>query len=215
MGQTGWGERFLSTTRGRIVGLLRRGPRTVNELAEVLELTDNAVRGHLATLERDGLVRQAGARAGTRRPHLTYELTPDAGELFPKPYAAVLQELLAVLAARLSEAELGRLLRQVGARLADGFKGDVRAPDVRGRTAEAAAVLGELGGMAEVEEAGGALVIRGFDCPLGGVVEEHPVACRVAEALLSELIGAPVAERCQHGHPPRCAFDVAVRPEGG
>ena len=90
---------------------------------------------------------------------------------------------------------------------------EVRAPDVPGRAAEAAAVLGELGGMAEVEAAEGALVIRGFDCPLGEVVEGHPPACRLAEALLAELIGAPVAERCRHGRPPRCAFEVTLPPK--
>lgn len=215
MGPTEWGERFLTTTRGRIVGLLRRAPRTVNELAEALDLTDNAIRGHLTTLERDGLVRLLGTRPSLRRPNLTYELTPDAGQLFPKPYAAVLKELLTALGGRLGEAELERLLREVGVRLAARLKDEVRAPDLRGRTAEAAAVLGELGGMAEVEAGEGALVIRGFDCPLGEVVAGHPAACRLAEALLAELIGTPVTERCQHVSPPRCAFEIAVRPEGG
>ena len=53
---TGWEQRFLSSTRGRLVTLLRRSARTVDELAHELGLTDNAVRAHLATLERDGLV---------------------------------------------------------------------------------------------------------------------------------------------------------------
>ena len=44
MARTRWNERFLASTRGRIVGLLRRGSRTVNELADEVGLTDNAVR---------------------------------------------------------------------------------------------------------------------------------------------------------------------------
>ena len=57
-------KRFMETTRGQVLSLLRRGPRTVEELARELDLTDNAIRAHLATLERDGLVTQAGLRRG-------------------------------------------------------------------------------------------------------------------------------------------------------
>ena len=37
-------QRFFASTRGRIVALLRRESRTVDELAQALDLTDNAVR---------------------------------------------------------------------------------------------------------------------------------------------------------------------------
>src|SRR3954454_18752154 len=125
MGQSEWGERFLASTRGRIVTLLRKEPRTVNDLAASLDLTDNAVRAHLATLERDGLVRQSGTRPGFRKPNLTYELTPEAGQLFPKPYAAVVRQLLNVLGERLDPAEVEAVLREVGHRLAAGLRGEV------------------------------------------------------------------------------------------
>jgi predicted ArsR family transcriptional regulator len=209
MGQSEWGERFLASTRGRIVTLLRRGPRTINDLAAALDLTDNAVRAHLATLDRDGLVQQWGTRPGFRKPNLTYELTPEAGQFFPKPYGAVLRQLLAFLAARMGPDQLADVLREVGRRIAAGFAGEVRATDLRGRMEDAARVLGELGGLAEVEqEADGRLVIRGFDCPLAEAVAGHPAACRLAEALLAELVGVPVVERCQHSSPPRCAFEL-------
>jgi len=53
-------KRFFESTRGQIVTILRGSPATVDELARKLELTDNAVRAHLLTLERDGIVRQSG-----------------------------------------------------------------------------------------------------------------------------------------------------------
>lgn len=54
--------RFVATTRGRIVGLLRRVSRTADDLASELGLTGNVVRAHLTALERDGLIRQQGLR---------------------------------------------------------------------------------------------------------------------------------------------------------
>src|SRR5262245_19414890 len=93
----GQDERFFASSRGQVVTLLRRGERTVDEMAQALGLTDNAVRAHLATLERDGLVRQAGLRRGTSRPAYAYALTPAAERLFPKAYGALLRLLLDVL----------------------------------------------------------------------------------------------------------------------
>src|ERR1044072_2405358 len=104
-------RRFMESTRGRVVSLLRGEPRTVEELATRLELTDNAVRAHLATLERDGIVRQSGIRRGARKPHFTYALTDEADRLFPKAYDALLNQLIAVLKHRLSPSEIEDALR--------------------------------------------------------------------------------------------------------
>ena len=67
MAHTNWNQRFLSTTRGRIITLLRRAGRSVEELAQALDLTHTAVRAHLAALERDGLVQQRSERRGKRK----------------------------------------------------------------------------------------------------------------------------------------------------
>src|SRR5947209_8995959 len=97
-------ERFWASTRGRIILLLRRGSRTVNELAGELGLTNNAVRTHLTALERDGLIHASGTRPGPRKPHITYDLTPEAGRLFQRIYPPLLHHLLEVLEERLPAA---------------------------------------------------------------------------------------------------------------
>ena len=71
MNTTGWRARLMESTRGKILDLLRSKERTVNELAAALGLTDNAVRAHLLSLERDGLVHQSGTQPGFRKPHAT------------------------------------------------------------------------------------------------------------------------------------------------
>jgi predicted ArsR family transcriptional regulator len=184
-------------------------------LADALGLTDNAVRMHLTTLERDGLVRQSGSRPGSRKPNLNYALTPDAEQFFPKPYGPLLQQLLAVLAERFGAPELEELLATVGRRLAAPYRAAVRAASPGERVRQAVAVLGELGGLAEIEEQEGEVVIRGFDCPLAAAVASHPCACRLAEALLAELVGAPVEECCEkQGASPQCAFRVKLAKGG-
>src|SRR3954469_2625759 len=101
-----WDRRFFGSTRGQVIEHLRRGHRTVEELAQALDLTDNAVRAQLSGLERDGMVRQGALQRGRSRPSYLYELTPEADRLFPKPYGAVLSELVAVLRGRMDGDEL-------------------------------------------------------------------------------------------------------------
>ena len=115
-------RKFFESTRGRIVTLLRRSGRPVEVLARELGLTDNGVRAHLATLERDGIIRQRGSVrrvSGGGKPAYVYELTPEAEDLFPKAYAPVLLRLLDVMSGRLGAEESEALLRAVGRGLAE------------------------------------------------------------------------------------------------
>jgi predicted ArsR family transcriptional regulator len=203
-------RRFFESTRGRIVALLRRTGLTVDELAKELGLTSNGVRAHLATLERDGVVRQWGSvrrGSGGGKPAHVYELTPEAEALFPKAYEPVLLRLLDVLSGRLGPEESEALLRAVGRGLAD--EKTVPSGDERARLEAAAGVLNELGGLAELEERDETFVIRGYSCPLAAVTPDHPEVCRMAETLLTELAGVPIREHCDRSGSPRCFFEVA------
>jgi predicted ArsR family transcriptional regulator len=210
---TNWDAKFLESTRGQIVTLLRRSGRTVEELARALGLTDNGVRTHLAVLERDGIARQRGSvrrKSGGGKPAYVYELTAKAEDLFPKAYEPALSRLLDILAERLGPEESEALLRSVGRRLALAVGRTVPAGGTRARLEAAAGVLNELGGLAEVEERDGTLLIRGYSCPLVAVTPDHPEVCRMAEALVAEVAGVTVRERCDRGERPRCCFEVAA-----
>jgi predicted ArsR family transcriptional regulator len=203
-----WKDRMLGSTRGRIIALLRRGPRTVNELADELSLTDNAVRTHLAALERDGLAAFAGVRRGVGKPAHLFALTDEAQALFPRAYGVVLRTVLDVVRRAHPPEQVDALVAEVGRRLAEPF---ARADGDAARRAEAAvAVLAELGGVAEARVEGSRVRIRGFGCPLREAVDDHPEVCRIAAALLSEVVGYEVTECCDRGEAPSCRFSFAA-----
>jgi predicted ArsR family transcriptional regulator len=208
MSVTRWDARFFETTRGRIVALLRRGSRTVEELASAVGVSDNAVRTHIAALERDGVVQQRGVRPTGGKPAYAYELAPEAERLFTEAYIPVLTELVGVLADRMTPQELEALLREAGRRLATSrgpFAGDVRT-----RAEAAATVLTELGGVVDLEAVNGEISLRGYSCPLADAVRAHPATCRAVESLVAELVGAPVKEQCDRKGRPRCCFEVSA-----
>lgn len=209
MPQLSASERFLNTTRGRIVGLLRREPLTVEDLARQLGLTDNAVRAHLATLERDGLVRSAGVRRPPKagKPATLYELPPEADLLFSRAYPPVLNAVLEEVITRLPAEQADALLAAVGRRLAEPMLPPAGAGPHE-RLLAAVGVLNALGGAAELEESPAGPVIRGCGCPLGNAVSRRPETCRAVESLLTEVVGAPVRQCCRHGERPSCCFEV-------
>jgi predicted ArsR family transcriptional regulator len=202
-----WNARFFESTRGRIVELLRRGSRTVDELARALDLTDNAVRLHLTALERDGIVRSIGPRReGTvGKPAILYEISPSAEPALSRAYLPFLTTLLRALGERLSATELRALMREVGHRLAGT---PAKTPDdLAGRARLASGILNELGGATVVEREGDVVRIRGCGCPLSAAVAEREEVCAAVQTLVRDVVGANVRERCDRGERPSCRFE--------
>jgi predicted ArsR family transcriptional regulator len=208
MGKRSVGPDSLEGTRGRIIDLIRRSPTTITEIASRLDLTYNAVRGHLTALERDGLIRPAGVRRGETRPSTMYELAPGVDDVLSRAYMPFASHLVRSLAERIPERELDVIMRDVGHRISTEW------PRARGtlteRVESASALLQELGAPNELERIDHTVRIRGFGCLLAAAVQGKPHVCRVMETLLAEFIGTPVRECCERAERPKCCFEIEV-----
>jgi predicted ArsR family transcriptional regulator len=192
---------LLSGPRRRIVALLRTRDRTIPELARELSVSTNAIRGHVAALERDGLVLGGGSRRrdAPGKPPTLYGLTAAAEELFPRGYSAVLFGVLDLLCEwDGSDAPL-EVMRAAGARGSEGegTEGAVRA-------------LARLGADVTVHAGERETVLATGGCPLAAGVLERPEMCRWVAALLAGACGGAAAESCDRsGGRPRCRFTLA------
>jgi len=204
-----WERHFGDSTRGRIVAILRRGWRSVDEIAATLGLTDNAVRAHIATLERDGVVAAAGSRrdGSVGKPATLYGVAEGADTLFSSAYAPALSALIAELESR-HPGEVRSILRGAGSRLGPRASGTFAE-----RVGDAASLLTELGADADVVETAEGYEIHGNGCALSQAVSSHPDACCMVEQILAEVTGGKVCERCERGqNPPRCSFLISEQP---
>ena len=202
-----WLQRFVGETQVEMLRLLRRSRQTITSLADALRLTDNAVRTHVAALEREGVVEHVGTQRDTGgKPARIYDLTSEGEELFPKAYALVLGGLVEEIARSEGEGRAVELLRAVGRRVGAG----VPASDgTEARAKAAAAALRSLGGDLEVTAADGGWRLKGYGCPLSAVTAGRPEVCALAQAFVEEVTGRPVTECCDREGRPRCAFQVA------
>src|SRR4030095_4605539 len=208
MKRIGWRERLFKSTRGKILDLLRTRDWTVNELAGELSLTDNGVRAHLASLERDRLVSQSGMKPGVRKPHTTYGLGPEAEQLFPKAYGRLVSLLMSIFSRRVKPEDLRAVMRTAGRAVAREYLGDVKGKTRRQRIDAALRILKDLGGAAVFREEDGKHFIYGNGCPIAAATANHPEACLLAESLLTSVIGSRVKQRCIRGPAPSCRFEV-------
>lgn len=207
--QPHWIDRLIGGTRQRVLELLLRSDRTVQEIADEVRVTTNAIRGHLAALERDGLVVQRDVRRDTGgKPAVVYSLSKEADELFPKAYAFVLEGLLSVLDEREGPEGVRQALAEVGARAAIPAEGSQEE-----RVRAAAEVMRSLGGTVEVLRTNGHWRIQGYSCPLSAVTSRDARVCGLAQALVEKTTGGSVVEACQRGPRSRCAFEVSFPEE--
>jgi len=195
-------------SRERIVRLLLRDRKTIDELASSLGVTKNAVRAQIALLERDGMVEVQGEQKGNRRPAAVYGLCAGADTHFSQAYPAVLSGLVSTLAEQIKPKQLENVMRETGRRIAD------TVPPLNGTARErvdgAVRFLGTLGSIADVIEENGKLVIKGHGCPISKAVQADERSCLAMESLLARLTGLTVKERCEHGPRPGCRFEVEL-----
>lgn len=203
---TSWLDRLIGDTQRKLLRLLRRSSKTITELAGTLRLTDNAVRMHVSALVRDGIVEDVGTQRDTGgKPARLYGLTREGQELFPKAYATVLGRLVDEVVRKEGPDRARALLHEVGARL--GAQAP-RAAQPQARVEAAAAALRSIGADVDVETTASGWKLQGYACPLSAVTAEYPEACELARALVAEITGESVAECCERGGSPRCAFEI-------
>lgn len=206
-----WWERSIGgEARGKIIGLLRRKERSVDELAAELDVTDNAVRAHLELLEREGIVTQTRVRrtGSVGKPATMYAIAPGAEATMSGAYAPVLAALAATLAERMGRQDLDALYRDAGKRIA-GDHAPGKAERLESRVRSAATLLAELGAEVDVVRTKDSFAIQGHGCPLADAVRADPSVCQSIRELVSGVTGESVHECCDRGeHGPRCRLEI-------
>lgn len=188
--------------------MLRARAFTVPDLARGAGLTVNAVRFHLESLEREGLVESTGTQRppGAGKPAVLYAASARADLILSNAYAPMLSACVEEVRSALPPTEVARFFRRVGERLGEG------QPEARGplskRVTAASNLLNALGGFTTVARSGETYRIQGRGCPVGVAVAQEPCVCSAIESLVEKVVGAPVKQCCNHGERPSCCFEI-------
>lgn len=171
---------------------------TVGELGERLHITHVAVRRHLTSLERDGLVTSVQERLPMGRPTRVYSLTEAADNLFPKKYGALTLELLDFMneaAPDLVEAFFARRRQSLVAAYGEEVTKGADLPDRVARLAEIQQANGYLAEYETLADEG--LVLREYNCPIHQVSRSYPHACSHELEFFKTVLGTDKIERVE------------------
>lgn len=189
-----------NTTRDRVLrSLLLNQKRTVNELAESVDINPISVRHHVTKLEAEGLILSEEERHGVGRPRLVFSLTPKGMEQFPQRYLQLTSRLLEQLKSNLSENVLGSIFKEVAEGIADDITHNINLEDLdlKERLELLQEALTAEGFTVHIEEEEGNIYIVEASCPYHHVGEDHPEICVVDQELIAHFISSdPVRVEC-------------------
>jgi predicted ArsR family transcriptional regulator len=185
---------MTDNTRNRVLRtLLLNQKRTVNELAEAVDINPISVRHHVNKLEADGLIQSQEERHGVGRPHLVYSLTPEGMEQFPQRYLQLTLRLLQQLKENLSPQMINELFEE----LAEGIAGDLTKGinledlNLEQRLKLLQEVLTEEGFMVNIIEDDGDYYLVEASCPYHHVGEDYPEICVIDRELIAHFVSSP------------------------
>jgi predicted ArsR family transcriptional regulator len=186
-------ENDTSTRKVLLTLMKTKGPMSVNEMAKNLGITEMAIRRHLNTLERDGLIEAKLIRQAMGRPMHSYSLTLLADDLFPKNYHQLTLELLGELDSEEVSNPVGQLFEGRKQKLVQKYKGRMEGKALVDRVAELAEIQNNNGYMVKWEtDPAGHYVFTEYNCPIAHVAKQYNEACHCELALFQNLLDANV-----------------------
>lgn len=208
----------LGQTQRRLLRhlLSRQAGATIEALCEVLGISHNAVRQHLAALGARGYVARGKAIPSGGRPRAVFVLEPAGRALFPRNYGLIAQGMLEHTYARGGVEAVQAMLSEIGGRL-----GEQAAARLAGASSEAEAVrllaeqLDALGYEAEVVRVGDHTEVQAWNCVFHGLARAHADVCQFDLAFMRSATGRAVRRTtCMLHGEPACRFRLGALQAG-
>jgi predicted ArsR family transcriptional regulator len=187
-------QEFEVSTRRVILTMLKtQGNLAVSEMAKQLQITEMAVRRHLNTLERDGLIESKLVRQAMGRPTNLYFLTENADELFPKNYHNLTLDLLGELAAEAGDIQVQLLFERRKDKMISRFEEQMQGKPLAERVKALADIQNANGYMASwATSEDGNYIINEHNCPISQVANQYNHACQCELMMFETLLDADV-----------------------
>lgn len=198
----------LGERQQQLLGLLQQQPDglSVDSLSQGLGIAINAVRQHLAALERDGLVARGPTTPSGGRPQQLYVLTERARESFPRQYSWFSELLLDTLREQMGSDGLRKTLQALGEQVGNGEKAAAGAA-LPERVAHLAGRMEALGYSARVVTLVPQAEISAGNCVFHKLAAHYPEVCAFDLGLMARATGAEVShEECMVRGGKRCRF---------
>jgi DeoR family suf operon transcriptional repressor len=175
-----------STKQDILQYLLKQNQATAQELAEILEISPQAIRRHLKDLEAEGLIEHQQVQAGMGRPQYVYKLSRQGRDRFPNRYEEFAVSLLDTLTETVGRDQVSSILRKQWERKALEYRDRLGKGSLQERVAKLVELRQSEGYMAEwyaLEPNGSSkgfgyqFILKEHNCAISNVAESFPSVC--------------------------------------
>ncbi|WP_276356412.1 helix-turn-helix transcriptional regulator [Cohnella caldifontis] len=208
------------STRSQLLQMLKtQGSCSTSDMAKAMGITEMAVRRHIQTMEKDGLIRSTLVRQSMGRPSYRYSLTEQADDLFPKNYPQLTLDLLSELEEQPGGKELiGRMFEGRRDKLGTKYRERMHNLSLQERVAELAEIQNVGGYMTEWlqdPKDPGTYRLYEYNCPVAQVANRYRQACQCERQLFEQLLEADVERtECLADGGPRCTYQIRQKKDG-
>jgi predicted ArsR family transcriptional regulator len=192
--------------------LKKRGELTVAQLSESLNITEMAVRRHLAHLQSTELVESRLVKQTRGRPNYLYRLGKQSGTLFPSGAPNLAKDLLQIVQEEAGTKGVTDLLKKRNDLLVRKLKERLENRVLSERIFEVAKFFSDEGYMTEWEKLpDGNFVMYQKNCALHELASEFRQICALEPKLIEELLGTKITRK-QHmlNNDPVCAYFIEI-----
>ena len=168
--------------------LVRQAPATAHQLAEHLQISPQATRRHLKSLETEGLIEHSLTQAGMGRPQYLYRLSEKGRDHLPDQYDDFAVSLLDTLAETVGQDQVGTILRKQWERKGHEYRDRLGYDSLQERVEKLVQIRQAEGYMAEWKALKAdeledypsphpRFVITEYNCAISHVVRSYPSVC--------------------------------------
>ncbi len=182
-------EMPLNKTRASILTHLLSEDLTALDLEEELGINESAIRRHLDTLQRQGLVKHHFEKVSRGRPKKKYKITSAGKKIFPQKTHDLFISLAKIVKGKYGDEELEDLLSKVAIEFAERLSPDDKELPVEERLEDFVGSLDEFGFYPQTWKENDVFYIEYRNCVFGDVVEEFSgELCEMHEEIVENVV---------------------------
>ncbi|MGR9116379.1 MAG: helix-turn-helix transcriptional regulator [Gammaproteobacteria bacterium] len=189
--------------------LTTRSGMDIEEIAEQLSISRNAVKQHLVVLEHEQLIKKDALKSTRGRPSQNYILTEQGINHFPKQYAWFSNLLLDDLKAEMKEDSFKKFMRKLGIKQATTMLSKFSNKTPEERINLLVELMQTLGYQAIRDADSGEPVIKASNCVYHDLAQQYPEICEFDRALMSTLLNKTIEQTsCMAQQDCVCRFHI-------
>lgn len=200
------------TTREIILHSIKQTPQsTVEDLAELADISPVTVRHHLNSLLAEGVIEATSIRHKVGRPYFVYSLSPRGQELFPKRFVQLTSRLLDELKGRLPEEAIEQIFEGVVETVLEERRGQFEHLSLEERLDYLTELLSEEGFLSTWEPTTDGYRLVEYSCPYLSIGSTHTEVCNFDRTLINSVLQLEVhQESCILHGANLCQYNIRI-----